>query len=340
LLLFSAHEGAAQQATAPRTKEEQDTIDVYRQTNGAVVNVRTTVEAWDFFGPTHQQGTGSGVVIDAVNGYVLTNYHVVGEASEVTVALADGQSYNVRVVGGDPSTDVMVLQIANPPSDLTAVRLGDSTSLEVGQRVLAIGNPFGLQRTLTTGVISSLGRTIRAGNNRLIQGIIQTDAAINPGNSGGPLLDTAGRLVGINTAIVSATQSSAGIGFAVPVNLIRQVLPQLIKFGAVRRPTIGVQLLDTRVGPAINYVDPTSPAAKAGLRGAVRQVRRGPYLYQLQDLRYADVIVAVNGTTVKSVDEFTTALEKTAEGEEVQLTIVREGVRTKVEVLPRWSSPR
>ncbi len=312
---------------APRSSVEEQNIEVYRKTNRAVVNVTTRAMRADLFGVAHQEGAGSGVVVDAEKGYVLTNFHVVSDAvndrTTLSLTLASGQSLPANLLGADPDNDVALLRITEPPADLVAVELGDSASLEVGQRVLAIGNPFGLNRTLTTGIVSSLGRTIRAESGRLIEDIIQTDAAINPGNSGGPLLDTAGRLVGVNTAIVSRTGENAGIGFAIPVNRIRSVLPQLIDHGRVLRPKLGVIVEDTEYGPVLLYVKPGSPADEAGLAGARREIRQGPFVGYVVDVSQADFLVGLNGDSVTSKAEFLDLFSKVKPNEKIRLAVRR-----------------
>lgn len=315
---------------APRTKSEQQIIEAYRKTNEAVVNITLQTASMDFFGPIYQEGSGSGVIVDAGRALIVTNSHVISSARRVAVTLANGKSYLVELIGHDPHNEISLLKVKNPPTDLVAAELGDSSTLEVGQRVLAIGNPFGLQRTLTTGIISSLGRAIRSETGRLIEDVIQTDAAINPGNSGGPLLDTAGRVVGLNTAIVSRSGESAGIGFAIPVNQIKKALPQLIKYGRVLRPRIGVIMGDTKYGVAILSVLPGSPADKAGLQGAHRVMRGGLFSDYLIDVSQADFILTVEGTEVKSKEEAINALSKIEAGKQITL-VVRRGVsRRKV----------
>jgi S1-C subfamily serine protease len=324
---------------APRTESEQEIIDAYRSTNGAVVHISTQTAQRDFFGPVYQEGTGSGVIIDAAQGLIITNSHVIANASRVVITLADGSTHYVKLVGHDPDNEIALLRIVDPPPRLVAVEFGDSHLLEVGQRVLAIGNPFGLQRTLTTGIVSSLGRTIRSESGKLIEDIIQTDAAINPGNSGGPLLDSAGRLIGLNTAILSSSGQSAGIGFAIPVNQIKKAIPQLIRFGKVLRPKLGVVMLDTEYGPALLYVQPDSPAEQAGLQGARKLFRRGPFSGQVIDLSQADFILAVGGDEAKSKVDVINRIGKTERGESVSLT-VRRGIDKKnireVKVKPVW----
>ena len=309
--------------TAPRTDTEQQTIDVYKHVNESVVNISTKADVMDFFGTSHQEGSGSGVIVDAKRGLIITNYHVITNAQEIGVTLANGQSYDVKLIGQDPDNELAVLQLIDPPESLVAAELGDSSTLEVGQRVLAIGNPFGLNRTLTAGLVSSLGRTIRSENDRLIEDIIQTDAAINPGNSGGPLLDTAGRVIGLNTAILSRSGESAGIGFAIPVNHIVAALPQLLKYGKVLRPKIGVIFIDTEAGPALLYVQPGSPAEDAGLAGARRAIRRGGYGGFVVDLSNADFILQVNGKAITTKADAIDTIAKADPEHEITLQVRR-----------------
>lgn len=289
---------------ASRSAEEQRTIDVYRDVNEAVVFITTitlTYDPFEFFMEYQpREGTGSGVVVDARRGIILTNNHVIGDAHRIEVTLADGNNYKASLVGSDPETDIGVIQIVNPPTTLTAVTFGDSSNLEIGQRVLAIGNPFGLTRTLTQGIVSSLDRTVKSPTGSTLRGLIQTDAAINPGNSGGPLLDADGRLVGINTAILSQSGDSAGIGFAIPIDGIRKVLPELIRTGKIARPSLGWSLVDTNQGPMIFRVQAGGPADKAGLVAIERRVADVFLRGVVRDPNGADLIVAVNGQPVSS----------------------------------------
>lgn len=315
-------------APAPRTESEQQVIDAYKRTNQAVVNISTKAEVPDFFGYQEQEGSGSGVVIDASQALIVTNTHVITDAQQIVVTLANGQSYAVKLIGQDPDNDIALLQLLEPPAKLVAAEFGDSSQLEVGQRVIAIGNPFGLNRTLTTGIVSSLDRTIKAESGRVIQGIIQTDAAINPGNSGGPLLDTAGRVIGINTAIFSRVGQSSGIGFAIPVNAVISVVPQLMKYGKVLRPKIGVIFVDTEAGPAVLYVQPNSPAAEADIEGARRIVRRGVLVGTVTDFAHADFVLEVNGKPVSSKEETIRAIDAVEPGQEMTLKL-RSGLSRK-----------
>jgi S1-C subfamily serine protease len=314
------------------TPEESVNIAVYENVNRSVVNINTkTVRSDGFFFfdvETAAEGAGSGTVIDKA-GHVLTNFHVVDGAREIQVTLFDGSQFDGRLVGKDESSDVAVIKIDAPPNLLLPVSFGDSGQLRVGQRVFAIGNPFGLERTLTTGIISSLNRTLPSRNHRTMKSIIQIDAAINPGNSGGPLLDSGGRLIGMNTAIASSTGQSSGVGFAIPSGNIARVVPQLIAQGHVVRPDAGItRVLQTEKGLLIATLAAGGPAERAGLQGfrIVRQRRRqGPFTYDAQtiDRSAADLIVAVDGKKVITVDDFLTAVEEKDPGQEVVITVVR-----------------
>lgn len=321
------------------TPEERVNVAVYENVNRSVVNINTKgVRGETFFlFEIPSEGAGSGSVIDKA-GHILTNYHVVEGAREIQVALFDGNTYPAEIVGEDPSTDVAVIHVNAPATSLFPVELGDSTRLKVGQKVFAIGNPFGLERTLTTGIISSLNRSLPSRNGRTIKSIIQIDAAINPGNSGGPLLDSRSRLIGMNTAIASRTGQNTGVGFAIPVTSIARVVPQLIQKGRVVRPEIGIaRVYQTERGLLIATLTPGGPAEAAGLRGprVVRERRRqGPFVYDSQSLdrKAADMIVAVDGQKIVSADEFLSAIESKRPGEEVTLTVVRDGHETAVRV--------
>ncbi len=310
---------------ARRSTDEQRVIDVYRATNEAVVFITTTTLTVDPFdvlpGARPHEGTGSGVIVDASRGIVLTSLHVIQDAHKIEVSLADGLNYRARLLGFDGEYDIAVLQILNPPPKLTSVVFGDSSKLEVGQRMLAIGNPFRLTRTLTTGIVSSLDRTVRNPGGTLMRGLIQTDAAINPGNSGGPLLDTEGRLVGINSAILSQSGDSAGIGFAVPINQIKRVLPELIATGKVLRPTFGWILADTTQGPMVRRVFPEGPASEAGVQPVERRVENIFLQGYVLDFSRGDLIVKVNGQRVASKDEVEELISRSDTNEPVSVTL-------------------
>jgi S1-C subfamily serine protease len=279
---------SASGAHANRLPDEQNSVDVYQHCNPAVVNITATTLRRDFFMDIQpQKGLGSGVIIDPA-GYIVTNDHVIGQAQDVEVTLWDKSQYPAKVVGKDPDSDLAVIKIDAKGKKLTTLEYGKGESLAVGQKTLAIGNPFGLGGTLTVGVISSLGRDIRASEQSpVIKDIIQTDAAINPGNSGGPLLDSSGKLIGINAQIYSTSGGSVGIGFAISVTNIKKVVPQIIQFGQVLRPWLGLeavgmsQVLLSNLGIPVNNgvmvidIYDGSPAAKAGLRPATKELAYG-----------------------------------------------------------------
>lgn len=328
--------------TDPATAtDEQNNIEIYRALSPGVVNVHSTSYARDFFGFVEpQEGSGSGSVIDQ-DGNILTNYHVIEGATKLAVSFGGQKNYAAQVVGGDPDTDLAVIKLIERPREpLTIIALGDSDKLEVGQKVLAIGNPFGLDRTLTTGVISGLQRPIQARNRRTIEGAIQTDASINPGNSGGPLLDSHGRMIGINSQILSPSGASAGVGFAVPVNIAKRIVPQLIRSGEVSRPKLGinsrnVELLKNQIelpvaqGVVIWQVAPGGAAANAGLRG-LTQTENG-------DIEIGDIIIGIDDAKVANDADLYRILDKHQVGDTVQVQIMRNGRRATVPV--RLSAP-
>jgi S1-C subfamily serine protease len=313
--------------------EERATIALFRQASPSVVYITTLARQRDFFNLNIEelpQGSGSGFVWDQ-DGHIITNFHVIRGASSAKVTLADHSEWEAQLVGATPDHDLAVLYIKAPRNQLRPLAIGTSAELEVGQSVFAIGNPFGLDQTLTTGIISALGRSIPAITGRTIAGVIQTDAAINPGNSGGPLLDSAGRLIGVNTAIYSPSGSSAGIGFAVPVDTVNRLVPQLIRQGEITRPGLGVRVGDDRIlrrlnlpGVLIIDVDKGSPAEAAGLRGT-RADARG-------NLALGDIIVSVNDDRIETANDLFTALEKHAVGETVKVTVMRGESRRTVAV--------
>ncbi len=313
--------------------DEQINIHVYDADNRGVVNITTAALVANLFGTDVASGSGSGFVIDT-EGHILTNYHVVADAEQLQVTLFDGSTHQGKIVGVDPNNDVAVIQIQVPPDKLTPLAMGDSSKLVVGQKVLAIGNPFGLERTLTTGIISSLDRSMRAKNGRIIKGIIQTDAAINPGNSGGPLLNTRGEVIGMTTAIISQVGQSAGIGFAVPINAIKRILKPLIEHGHVIRADLGLkQVYTTDEGIYIIDLDENGPAARAGLQPIQVVVERlGRYYRQRPDPDSADRIVAIDGHPVRTVEELLSEVEKHAPGETAIVTVIRHGRKRDVSV--------
>ena len=317
--------------------DEQNNIEVYKTIAPGVVYIQSTTTVRDFFGLFSEpvEGAGSGSIIDE-QGDILTNYHVIANAEKLTVSFGGGKNYPAKVVGRDPDTDLAVIRLLESPKEqMTVVPLGDSDKLVVGQKVLAIGNPFGLDRTLTTGVISGLQRPIRTQNNRQIEGAIQTDASINPGNSGGPLLDSHGRMIGINSQIESPSGASAGVGFAIPINIAKRIVPQLVRNGYVQRPKLGinprdVESLSGQVRLPVSYgvliwaVQPGGAAANAGLRGLV-QTENG-------DVELGDIIVAIDGEKVSNNDDLFKLLDKHQVGDTVSVELVRNSRRMTVPV--------
>jgi S1-C subfamily serine protease len=313
--------------------DEQVNIRVYEAVNRSVVNITTASDAGGLFGDETSTGTGSGFVIDR-QGHILTNYHVVEGAESVQVTLFDGTAHDAKVIGVDPSNDVAVVRIDAPSDRLVPVALGDSSGLLVGQKVLALGNPFGLERTLTTGIVSALDRSLRAKNRRIIKGVIQTDAAVNPGNSGGPLLNSRGEVIGMNTAILSQVGQSAGISFAVPINTIQRILKSLIEHGRVIRADLGVtDVFSTSEGLLVLGLAEGGAAEQAGIQPIqTRVVRYGGTRVRRLDPETADLIVAVAGKRVRSVDDLLTEVENHAPGEVVQVTVVRDGRQKEISV--------
>jgi S1-C subfamily serine protease len=308
-------------------------VSVYDRNNKGVVNITTKSVNTVLMFDVASEGSGSGSVIDR-EGHILTNFHVIEEAQEVSVTLFDGKTYDAKLVGADPNNDIAVIKIDAPREVLFPIQVGDSSDLRVGMRVFAIGNPFGLERTMTTGIVSSLNRSLQIRGTRSIKSIIQIDAAVNPGNSGGPLLNSHGRLIGMNTAIASRNGQSAGVGFAIPSTLISRVVPQLIAHGRVIRPEIGIQMVHvTEKGLLIAKLTPDGPAARAGLRGPrVVKKRRGPISWDTVDFSSADLIVAVDGEAVKNADDFLTAIESKRPGNTIELSVVRDTREFKVPV--------
>ena len=313
--------------------DEQVNIWVYQNDNRSVVNITTASGGGGIYGDEVNTGSGSGFVIDDA-GRILTNYHVVADAEAIQVTMFDGTNYRARLIGSDINNDIAVIQVDTPADKIVPLLLGDSSGLRVGQKVLALGNPFGLERTLTTGIISSLERSIKSKNNRTIKGIIQTDAAINPGNSGGPLLNTRGQVIGMNTAILSSVGQSAGIGFAVPINSIKRILPSLIQTGRVVRADLGIRrVFTTEGGIYLIELDENGPAAKAGLQPMQVVVERlGRYLRKRPDPETADRILAINGKQVRTVDELLTEIESHQPGDSVSVTCVQNGRKRVVKV--------
>jgi S1-C subfamily serine protease len=321
----------------PLPAEEQATIDLFRRASPSVVHITTLQTQRDLFSLNVQQvprGTGTGFVWDSA-GHIVTNFHVIQGGSGARVTLADQSTHEAKLVGVFPDRDLAVLRIDVPALKLPPIALGTSRDLQVGQRVYAIGNPFGLDQTLTTGIVSALGREIDSFNGRTIRGVIQTDAAINPGNSGGPLLDSAGRLVGVNTQIASPSGASAGIGFAIPADEVNRIVPRLIADGRIVRPAIGVTAAPAGFGRALRLpagvplvdVIAGGPAARAGLV-PFRRARDGGVLI-------GDVITEVGGEPVNDLDDVLTLLEQRQPGETVVFTVWRAGQVRKVPIVLR-----
>jgi putative serine protease PepD len=316
--------------------DEQNNIEVYRTISPGVAYITTSSRVQNFFGEQFEQesGNGSGSVIDG-EGHILTNFHVVENASKLTVSFGNDKVYEAKVIGGDPDTDLAVIKIDAPKDTLTIVPLGDSDKLMVGQKVLAIGNPFGLDRTLTTGVISGLQRPIRARNGRPIDAAIQTDASINPGNSGGPLLDKYGKMIGINSQILSQSGGSVGVGFAIPVSIAKRIVPQLINAGFVERPKLAANLrsvkeliaqgyrLPTEHGLLIARVIPGGSASRAGLKG-ISSNGSGDVI--------GDIILSVDGIKMNDLDDLYRLLDKKKVGDTLSTEIFRAGKTESVSV--------
>ena len=322
------------------TPQERVNIAVYDQVNRGVVNITTRILRPDafFLLDVPAEGVGSGSVLDK-RGHILTNHHVIAGAREVYVTLHDGQTYDAQLIGTDEVNDIAVLKIDAPTETLVPIPWGDSSRLRVGQHVYAVGNPFGLGRTLTVGIVSSLNRTLPSRTGRTMKSIIQIDAALNRGNSGGPLIDSRARLIGMNTAIASRTGENTGIGFAIPVNAVRRVVPQLIEHGRVIRPDVGItRVYETEHGLVIATLSKGGPAERAGLRGfrIVRQQRRrGPFITSETriDRSYADLIFAVDNEEIQTVDDLLSTVEQKKPGDRVTITVIRDGRRANVVVV-------
>jgi len=322
------------------TEDEKNNISVYEKVADGVVNVTSIAVQMDFFfNAVPTQGSGSGSIIDT-KGHILTNHHVVANAQKLEVTLADGSKWPAKLIGSDPDNDLAVIKIDAPKEKLKVIPMGDSKNLRIGQKVLAIGNPFGLERTLTTGVISSLGRTIRSDVGTLMEDIIQTDAAINPGNSGGPLLNSEGEIIGINSAIISPSGGSVGIGFAIPVNTAKRIIPELITKSYVTYPWIGatVQSLIPEVakflklkverGAMISEVVRGGPADKAGLKGGHQRVQIGNMIMVVG----GDIVVKADQHDVKTNDELIRYIREMKPGNTILLKVYRKDRFEEVKV--------
>jgi len=328
----SVDEATPARISDPATvSDEQNNIEVYKAISPGVAFINTTSVSQDFFGNEQEgKGNGSGSVIDT-NGNILTNFHVIDQAQKLTVSFGGDKTYPATLVGSDPDTDLAVIRI-DPPAGLTVVPLGYSDKLTVGQKVLAIGNPFGLDRTLTTGVISGLQRPIRARNGRPIDAAIQTDASINPGNSGGPLLDKYGRMIGINSQILSPAGGSVGVGFAIPVSIAKRVIPQLLQFGEVRRPKLGASLptvedlkqrgyrMPVDAGLLVYQLVQGGSAERAGMHGITA------------DGNIGDIILSGDGQKLNDLDDLYRLLDKKQIGDTVNFEVYRGGRTVTVPV--------
>jgi S1-C subfamily serine protease len=322
------------------SSEELNNISVYEKVNKSVVNINTTAfrrGVW-FSDPEPQEGSGSGWVIDK-EGHIVTNHHVISGSDVITVTLFDGDPIPAEVIGSDKQNDIAVIKIKTEANRLFPVDFGESSDLRVGQKVLAIGNPFGLERTLTVGIVSSLGRTLRSKTKRLIKDVIQTDAALNQGNSGGPLLDNEGKVIGMNTAIASLTGENTGIGFAVPINTIKRIIPQLIEYGRAIRGTLGIDVFfKTSGGLGVGRVIDAGPAAEAGLQGLkverVRERRADGFVveYLRPNRAETDKIISIDGAIIESTDDYQAAMDSHKPGDIVDVVCERAGVRRTVKI--------
>lgn len=334
--LFSLMAGLLLTATASaqsldysqfKTNDEENNIEIFKSVSPSVVNITNSrlVRSFSAFNPQEvPQGSGTGFVWNE-EGYIVTNYHVVLQADRVTVTLQDGTSYAATAVGVDPDKDLAVLKIDAPGIEMVAVRPGDSSLLEVGRKVIAIGNPFGLDTTMTVGIVSALGREIDSVSRRKIRDVIQTDAAINPGNSGGPLLNSLGQLVGVNTAIYSPSGASSGIGFAIPVNTVKRIVPELIAYGRVQTPSMGIRQIPQAdyyrrqwgiEGVIVLDVFPGTDPQRLGMRGLTRD-QRGR-------IQLGDVIKEIDGQPILDEDDYADVLERHSAGDTVKVRTLRD----------------
>jgi putative serine protease PepD len=333
-------------APAGLTEDERNNIDIYQKYSQGVVNITSTTVGYDIFLRAYpQSGMGSGAIIDP-QGHIVTNYHVIRDAEVLEVTLPDKTKHKAKVVGADPNNDLAVIQIDVPRGGVTPIPLGTSKGLQVGQKVLAIGNPFGLDRTLTVGIISALGRSIQAENGRVIDDIIQTDAAINHGNSGGPLLNNAGQIIGINAAILSPNDTgNYGIGFAIPADIVRRITSELITTGYVKYPYLGIRSvmaltdypgladalqLNTQGGLMVQSIYPSSPADKAGMHESTQRVRVG---FGREIRVGGDVILSVQGKSVNTIQDLQTEIARYKIGERITVTVMRNNRKVDVPVM-------
>jgi len=328
------------QHDAPLTEDETINVRIYRQASPAVANILTKATEYDFFmDPVPVAGAGSGFIIDS-RGYILTNYHVVGGAQSIEVVLGDQSRYPAKYIGADQRNDVALVKIDPKGKQLTTLKLGDSSAIQVGQKVLAIGNPFGFESTLTTGVVSAIGRTVHTSQTTAIEEAIQTDAAINQGNSGGPLIDSHGNVIGINSAIYTPSGTTAGIGFAIPINTAKSIANDLITSGRVHRAFLGVQTfpiggglaealdLPVQEGLLVEVVTKGGPAAASGIRGGDRIVQAGMQRFYIG----GDVIVAIDGQKVANQYDVNLILNHHRPGDAVNVSVYRGGKKMDVSV--------
>ena len=326
------------------TQDELQNISIYEKCNEAVVNINTKVTTYDWFLEPYVQdgGSGSGSIIDK-RGYILTNVHVIQNATIIYVSLFDGTQYEAKIVGQDLDSDLAVIKFDPPEGmDLKTISFGDSTNLKVGQKVIAIGNPFGMERTMTTGIVSGLGRPIQHSNKRIIRNMIQTDTAINPGNSGGPLLNAEGKMIGINTMIMSSSGNSAGVGFAVPSETAVRVVSDLLKYGKVQRGVLDAKILqlnrriaqyaglDIASGILVSEVDRGGNAEKAGLKGGTEAV----YYGNRSSIIYlgGDVITKIDGIKIASLADYYSALESKRPGDQIEVVVHRNRKDVKLKI--------
>jgi S1-C subfamily serine protease len=320
---------------AEASAAEKLVVNVYKRVSPSVVNIEVSGAS------VMEGGSGSGFVLDK-EGHIITNHHVVVNSQRIIVTFSNQTKVEAQVVGSDPHSDLAVIKVNAPQALLFPVELGNSSSLEIGQRAIAIGNPFGFEQTVTTGIISSLGRVIRQETGFSLAKLIQTDAAINPGNSGGPLLDSKGQVIGVNTLIFSESGFNSGVGFAIPVNTVKRVVPVLISEGHYAHPWLGITgltiddvlavELDLPVGRGVlvQEVFSESPAVRAGLRGGDREVELSGYLYLVNT--GGDIIIAIDGQPVESMDDLITYLEEMEVGQELELTVLRDDQERRLKV--------
>jgi len=334
-LVFSGNMLWAKSRFSP---EEQENIQIYKMASKAVVNISSIAYNYDFYlrATPREKGSGTGFFFNN-KGHILTNFHVIENAQKLTVTLADNSQWTASVVGVDPSSDLAVLHVKVPNKLYSKLELADSSQIMVGQKVLALGNPFGLRQTLTTGIVSALGRTIKANNGRKIEGVIQSDAAINPGNSGGPLLDRRSKVIGINTAIIGSA-GSVGIGFSIPSNTARSIIPDLVQHGYVRRPWLGIDPIPTSNLTSLGFKVPkgllvvrvvrNSAAGRAGLRGATRELLVNEYIVPWG----GDIVTHIDNKAVLSFEDLKNIVEAHNTGDRVEIRYVRKGKRHKATV--------